>query len=63
MKQKKLMFMSGNRVVGIFVEKPFPMPPRLLKQVERGAINAEEATTPFPACPPFNPLLYPFHSS
>jgi hypothetical protein len=34
MKQKKLTYLSGKRVVGIFVEKPFPMPPRLLKQVE-----------------------------
>jgi len=51
------MYLSSKRVVGIFVEKLFPMPPRLLKQVERGAINAEEATMPFPACPPFNPLL------
>jgi hypothetical protein len=60
MKQKKLTYLSGKRVVGIFVEKPFPMPPRLLKQVERGAIDTEEATTSFLACPPFNPLLCPF---
>jgi hypothetical protein len=36
------------------------MPPWLLKQVEWGAVNTEEAPTPFPACFPFNPLLQPF---